>query len=662
MLIKFTRGTINQKPIVPNREWLVTNGIGGFASGTISGVLTRRYHGLLIAALNPPLGRTVLVSKIEESVQVDGHSFDLFTNSWDPGKFYDHGYQHLDQFHLDGTTPVWTYGLGDALLRKKIWMVQGENTTVLHYTYLRGRSPLSLMSRLFVNHRDYHATSQGRDWHMEIERQDNQLSIKPRESTDRFYIRASDGTFASAHDWYLRHYLAIEADRGLDMREDFLMAGTLATQLNPGQTLTLVCTTHSEQQPDGDALWLAQQAHEARLWAYGISELSSHDTSASENAPLRQLVLAADQFIVERATNHDKDGRSIIAGYPWFGDWGRDTMIALPGLTLATGRPEIARKILETFHHYVDRGMLPNRFPDQGERPEYNTADATLWYFEAIQAYLDSTQDLSLIETLFPTLEAIIEAHQKGTRYQIHQDPADGLLYAGEEGVQLTWMDAKVGDWVVTPRIGKPIEINALWFNALHIMADLAGKIGKDPLPYQQMIAAMQPAFQRFWHEAVGYCFDVIDGPHGHETLLRPNQLLAVSLRYSPFDASQQKKIVDSCATHLLTPHGLRSLAPFEKGYTGRYGGSVIKRDGAYHQGTTWGWLIGPFVTAHYRVYQDARMARSFLDPLLNHLWDGCLGTMSEIFDGKVPFSPRGAFAQAWTVAEVLRVWKMLKE
>jgi predicted glycogen debranching enzyme len=332
-------------------------------------------------------------------------------------------------------------------------------------------------------------------------------------------------------------------------------------------------------------------------------------------------------------------------------------MISLPGLTLATGRPEVGARILHTFAHYVDQGMLPNRFPDEDEAPEYNTVDATLWYFEALRAYLAATSDEMLVNDLYPVLRDIVDWHQRGTRYGIQLDPEDGLLYAGQEGVQLTWMDAKVDGWVVTPRMGKAVEVNALWYNALRIMAEFARCLGKETQTYEDLADRTAEGFVRFWNGERGYCYDVIDGPDGDDPALRPNQLLAVSLEYSPLAAAQQRAVVDACARQLLTSHGLRSLAPDDPAYMGHYGGDRRQRDAAYHQGTVWGWLIGPFVQAHMRVYGDRGQARSFLRPLLQHLGGHGLGSLSEIFDGDAPFSPRGCTAQAWTVAEVLRAW-----
>jgi predicted glycogen debranching enzyme len=350
----------------------------------------------------------------------------------------------------------------------------------------------------------------------------------------------------------------------------------------------------------------------------------------------------------------------VIAGYHWFGDWGRDTMIALPGLTLTTGRPELARRILKTFARFMDRGMLPNRFPDAGEAPEYNTVDATLWYFEALRAYHAATRDDGLLKELYPVLEEIVRFHRAGTRYGIKEDAGDGLLKSGEPGVQLTWMDAKVGDWVVTPRTGKPVEINALWYNALRAMAGFARHLGRPAGPWDTLADRVKTGFERFWSKSAGHCYDVLDSPGGHDEALRPNQLFAVSLRESPLSPERQKRVVDTCARHLLTSFGLRSLAAGHPDYRGHYGGDQRERDGAYHQGTVWAWLLGPFALGHFKAYGDAATARSFLAPLADHLGDHGVGSIAEIFDGDPSFAPGGCIAQAWSVAETLRAWHEL--
>jgi predicted glycogen debranching enzyme len=362
---------------------------------------------------------------------------------------------------------------------------------------------------------------------------------------------------------------------------------------------------------------------------------------------VKQLVLAADQFIVNRPLKEDPDACSLIAGYHWFGDWGRDTMIALPGLTISTGQTEIARNVLCTFSRFVDRGMLPNVFPDMGETPEYNTVDATLWYFEAIRQYFAATKDEKFLSEIYPVMVEIIDWHGRDTRYNIHVDSADGLLYAGEPGVQLTWMDAKIGDWVVTPRIGKPIEVNAPWLNALVSMSHFAGVLNRSGKLYESMAEQARRGFQRFWNDSAKYCFDVIDGPNGQDVSLRPNQILAVSLQESPLTNAQQRAVVDACAHHLLSSFGLRSLAPEHPDYRGVYGGGPRERDSVYHQGTVWSWLLGPFVQAHLKVVGDPAEATSFLEPIADHIRTHGLGTASEIFDGDAPFTPRGCIAQA---------------
>ena len=637
-----------------SREWLCTNGIGGFASGTVAGMLTRRYHGLLVAALNPPLGRTLLVAKLDERVEYDGLACPLFTNRWGDGSVDPHGYREIERFRLDGTTPVWTYACADALLEKRIWMEQGANTTYVTYRLLRAGGPVTLKLTALVNYRDYHATTRAGAWQMRVEPVPAGLRVVAFEGARPFALLAEGAEACPAHGWYNGFDLAVERGRGLDAQEDHLHAGTFGATVEPGGALTVVVSSEAEPALDGAAAWQRRQAHEDDLRS-GWRRVRP----AGRPAPawIEHLVLAADQFVVRRPLPEEPDGRSVIAGYPWFGDWGRDTMIALPGLTLATGRPGVARGILRTFARFVDRGMLPNRFPDAGEAPEYNTVDATLWYFEAVRAYHEATGDAALLDELFPVLEAIVRWHRDGTRYGIGEDPTDGLLRSGEPGVQLTWMDAKVGDWVVTPRTGKAVEVNALWYNALRAMGLFARSLGRPADAWDAQGARVRAGFERFWNAGAGYCYDVLDGPEGHEEALRPNQILAVSLPASPLSPERQRRVVDACARHLLTSFGLRSLAPGHPQYRGRYGGGPRERDGAYHQGTAWGWLLGPFALAHFHTYRDADAALAFLQPLAHHLAEYGVGNIAEIFDGDPPFAPRGCIAQAWSVSETLRAW-----
>ncbi|MGJ3252614.1 MAG: amylo-alpha-1,6-glucosidase [Elainellaceae cyanobacterium] len=661
-MIAFGRDICSDLTLSEQREWLVTNGIGGYACGTISGLLTRCYHGSLTAALNPPLGRTLLVSKLEETVHYGGDRIPLSTNRWADGSIAPHGYIHIEAFYLDGAIPVWNFACRDALLEKRVWMEQGANTTYVRYQLHRATQPLTLTLKVLVNYRDYHQTTQANGWRMNITPIEQGVKVHAFDQATPFYLWADKGTLLEAHDWYYGFDLAIERYRGLGDRDDHLHAATLQVVLSPGDAISMVASTDPYANTDGTVALASRHQYELGL----LNRWSSTPYLITENAPdwIKQLVLAADQFIVDRPLLNQPDGKTIIAGYPWFGDWGRDTMISLAGLTVYTGRPEIARPILRTFAHYIDQGMLPNVFPDAGETPDYNTIDATLWYFEAIWSYYTATRDDDLLDELFPALADIIHWHQHGTRHNIHWDSTDGLLYGGESGVQLTWMDAKVDDWVVTPRVGKPVEVNALWHNALGIMAAIANILDKPHDTYQQLAQQTAHGFSRFWNSRMGYCYDVIDTPTGNDESLRPNQIFAISLSSSRspaliplLSADRQRCVLNACSQALLTSHGLRSLAPHDLHYQGQYGGNRHQRDGAYHQGTVWGWLLGPMAIAHLQIYQNPIQAQQILSPFANHLQSHCVGNLSEIFDGDAPMTPRGAFAQAWTVAEILRAW-----
>ena len=655
--IRFGREICGSLETAEQREWLVTNGIGGYASGTVSGNLTRRYHGYLVAALRPPLGRSLLVAKVEETASYDGRDYALATNRWTSGDVQPKGYVHIESFRLDGTTPVWRYALADALLEKRFWMRQGENTAYVQYSFLGGSGPVRLTIKALVNYRDFHSSTHAGDWRMKIASVERGLRITAYDGAIPFYLLSADAGFEPRHEWYRDYFLPMERYRGLDDHEDHLLAAKASVELTAGKDATFVLTTNARAELDGERGLAEHVERERHLSSRG----QEGDVPGESAAPawVRQLILAADQFIVKRGLPEEPDGRSVIAGYHWFGDWGRDTMIALPGLTLTTGRHEIAKKILFAFAGYEDGGMLPNNFPDAGGQLEYNTVDAALWYFEAVRQYFEATKEAETVAKLYPVLEQMVNAYLNGTRYRIHVDDADGLLYAGEEGVQVTWMDAKVGDWVVTPRIGKPVEVNALWYNALTTMARLAPIAGKSAEPFLKMAELARKGFDRFWNSGANCCYDVIDDPSlGNDASLRPNQVFAVSLPESPLSKEQQKAVVDVCARRLLTSHGLRSLAQDERGYQGHYGGGPRERDGAYHQGTVWGWLMGPFVLAHLRVYGDREAARSFLEPLGMQIFSNDLSTLSEIYDGDAPFTPRGCIAQAWTVAEFLRAWQ----
>jgi predicted glycogen debranching enzyme len=657
--VKFGREVCGNLEAAEAREWIVTNGIGGFASGTIAGCVTRRYHGLLIAALQPPVGRTLLVAGLDEIVRYAGAEYSLATHQWTSGAVEPKGFLNIQSFRLEGMTPVWTYALADALLEKRILMRQGENTTYVEFTLVRASGAIEMEMKALVNYRDFHGSTHAGDWHMRIDPVENGVKVVAFDGATPFYLKCAGATCEPRHEWYRGCFWPVEKERGLDDQEDHLFAAVFHKKLTVGTSVTFAATTEAQDAFDGGNARAKRSDHEAMLletWRAGNAK------AAECTNWLTQLVLAADQFIVKRSLPEHPDGRSIIAGYHWFGDWGRDTMIALPGLTLATGRADVARQILLAFAGYADNGMLPNNFPDAGGKPEYNTVDAALWYFEAVRQYFAATQDGRTLLQLFPTLADMIDAHVKGTRYNIHVDPADGLLYAGGPGVQLTWMDAKVGDWVVTPRTGKPVEVNALWINALETIAEFARLLARPSAGYEKLSAKAQKNFQKFWNEERGCCFDVIDVPGvGNDAALRPNQIFGVSLPVSPLTEEQRKAVVDVCAQHLLTSYGLRSLAPGEPGYQGHYSGGPRDRDAAYHQGTVWGWLLGPFVLAHLRVYGDRAEAMRFLEPLGISVHMYGLGTLGEIFEGDAPFTPHGCIAQAWTVGEVLRAMREIQ-
>jgi len=639
------------------REWLVTNGIGGFACGTVGEINTRRYHGLLMAALTPPVRRTLLVAALDIVVRYYSRQYRLSTHEFADGTIAPHGYLQLESFYLDDGLPVWRYALADALLEKRLLMAPGKNSTYVNFRVLRASAALDLEWTPLCSYRDYHSHSHG-GWAINLREIPDGFEIDAFPGARRYRVTCSGATFLRAAVWYWHVKHRVESARGLDDEEDLFQPGHLALSLEQGEQATIIASAESGAADNFSTV--REQIRRQQTTMPGTLPADTPDW-------IRQLTRAADQFIVQRDEHDQPAGKTIIAGYPWFSDWGRDTMIALPGLVLATRRFDIAASILRTFAAHVSEGMLPNRFPDGAEAPEYNTVDATLWYFHAVDQYTQRSGDPALAAELYPLLDDIIGWHHRGTRYGIKVDARDGLLAAGQDGVQLTWMDAKVGDRVITPRIGKAIEVNALWYNALCIMANYALQFDKkeQAIGYRSAATRVKTGFQRFWNEPRACLYDVIDGPEGesgadgrnYDGRLRPNQLFAVSLPYSPLETGQQQSVVDICARELLTSYGLRSLAPGEPGYVTYYRGSPRERDNAYHQGTVWAWLIGPFVDAHYRVYQDTASVRSFLEPFALHLSSACLGSISEIFDAEAPHTARGCFAQAWSVAELLRTW-----
>jgi predicted glycogen debranching enzyme len=633
---------------VTEREWLLTNGLGGYASATLCGMHTRRYHGLLVAALHPPGGRHVLVAKLEETLHRDGEAIPLSTNQY-PDTYYPEGYRHLREVSYDGTHLLMRFAVHEASLEKAIWMVPGENTTCVRYRNL-GTVPYELELTPLVNARDFHGETAAEaisfnvassEWQAGV-----QVHLRPAWMHDGFWIYAEAGQWWDDPAWYRNMVYVWERRRGLGDQDNHFAPGHLRAPLAPGDELTLLLTT----QPQGS------------LPSEMLAPLSREEGEAPELTLLRH---AAASFLVERHTVQSArltHGRTVIAGYHWFGDWGRDTMIALPGLCLTTGHAADAAAILRTFAAARAHGLLPNVFSDSGEGGAYNAVDASLWYVYAVDQYFQTTGDRALIEELRPALEEIIHYYRTGTDYGIGM-AADGLINADAPGWQLTWMDAKVGDWVVTPRAGKPVEINALWYHALRVMECFARDFGW-PGDYGELAEQVRDSFAAFWYPDGGYLYDVLgDAP---DARLRPNQIFAVSLPHSPLDYPRAKAVVDSVTQHLLTPCGLRTLAPGDPEYRGHYGGDQWSRDGAYHQGTVWAWLMGPYVEAYLRVHGHTSAAkahgRAVLQPLLHHVWDAGIGSISEIFDGDPPHAPKGTISQAWSVSEVLRAWALCRE
>ncbi len=647
--IEFDGAACSDLAPASTREWLETNGIGGFASSTIVGLNTRRYHGLLTAATRPPVGRKLLLSKLEETLFIDQARFDLATNQY-LGAIHPQGHRYLSSFRLD-PFPVFTYRIDDLALRKSVFLVHGENTVVIQYSLqgdLRGRQ-CALELRPLIAFRDFHCTTHANDAiRRDVETTSGQAAITPYPDLPSLRFAHNAPSIDTAGLWFYNFAYEREQERGLDSVEDLYSPFLLRFDLRAETPAVVIAST--ERHRAGDASDLEKREIERR------GRISA--AAPNDDAFTKILTSAADQFIVARG-----DQKSIIAGYPWFADWGRDTMISLPGLTLLTGRLADARSILHAFATSASQGMLPNSFPDTGQAPEYNTADATLWMFHAVHQYLRYTGDYDFVRSnLYQPLADIVAWHERGTRYGIRLH-SDGLLHAGEPGVQLTWMDAKIGDWVVTPRSGYPVEIQALWYNALRVIELLATRFG-DPGRASHYTALAEQCRTRFselfWNEAGGCLYDVLTDA-GPDSAIRPNQIFAVSLPFPLLDGDRALRVVEVVEWELLTPYGLRTLSPHDPDYHGRYGGDPCSRDSAYHQGTVWPWLLGPFLTAYIRVHQSSAESRGragrFLDPLRDHLWNDGLGQISEVFDGDPPHHPGGCIAQAWSVAEILRTY-----
>jgi predicted glycogen debranching enzyme len=641
--VRFGRGLCGDLAAAETREWLLTNGRGGYAMGTVAGTLTRRYHGLLVAAVDPPVTRRLIVARLDLDVLYDGRPYAISTNRWRSGALSPEGWRLTEAFALEDGLPSWTFALGDALLELTLAMPLGAEATGVLLRAVRARSPLEVRGRLIVADRDHHGGPLPDPRGFTFAPAASGCAIALPASRRTLHVTAPDALgVEAACERYEGYLLARETERGLQDADDYVHACTLAWRLSEGDAHGVVLSLDAPVVA-GAATVVATRRAENRARA------------ASQADALRgELALAGDAFVVTGG------GRTtVIAGYPWFTDWGRDTMIALPGLLLATGRTHDAAAVLRTFAAHVADGLIPNRFPDAGGPAEYNTIDASLWFVEAVRAYVEATGDEALLAELFPAIEAVIDGYRRGTRFGIGVD-ADGLVRGGADGVQLTWMDAKVGDRVITPRRGKPVEVNALWYNALRACASFAVRLGESANGYRADADKAAAAMERFWSAERGWCCDVLDGPDGDDATFRPNQLFTVSLHASPFGAERARSIVDACAARLWTSLGLRTLDPADPAYRGTITGTQTQRDEAYHQGTVWPWLLGPFVRAHLRAYGDRDRARTFVQPLIDALDAGAIGTLPEIVDGDPPHALRGCPAQAWSVAELIAVLKLL--
>ena len=629
-------------------EWLETNGLGGYASSTLTCTNTRRYHGLLVASLLPPVERVVLLSKLDERIIVNSQVVDLGMNEYQGGIVDPQGNLYLQGFQHD-LFPEFIYQVNFIRIKKTIVALHGENSTLIRYEVLAADQPFTLELIPLLAPRDFHSlTPQVPFRGLPAQFEEDTLHLNLGNVLPDLFIRAEGGGFTHEPDWYKSFEYRVELERGQDALENLYTPGYLGKRMEEGDILeVLVSTTDPRDRLPQD---LYEQEIKRRKKIIALDKTG--------DPFIRDLLLAADQFLVKRGTT----GMSILAGYHWFSDWGRDTMISLPGLCLVTGKLDIAKNILGVYARHVSQGMLPNRFSDYDEQPKYNNADATLWFFVAIYQYLQTSNDWDfVINEILPVLEDILSWHDRGTRYQIHT-AEDGLLYAGEEGVQVSWMDAKVGDWVVTPRIGKAVEINALWYNAWKIYGIMLGGAGKEEQARNALDRAnhiRQSFYAAFWNEEKNCLFDYVTGTY-KDASVRPNQLFAISLPFMLLDLNQARKVLASVEEKLYTRVGLRSLAPDDTMYLSKYHGNQYQRDAAYHQGVVWSWLLGPFVDSLIKVKGEKgrKQAKTVIENIKSHMQEAGMGTISEIFEAEAPFAPKGCIAQAWSVAEMLRVIK----
>ena len=654
------------------RQWLVTNGLGGYASGTLSGCLTWRYHGLLIAALSEPHGRTMLLNHLLESVQLPDGRWEQISDVEIPHDKSVPACRYLKEFRLENFLPVWRYEIDGVVIEKQLLLLHGQNTVHINYRLLSDHENILLQLRPFLHFRG-HEQPVTRDmpesYYLTISGQRYEVSTRQSPAL-RMMLKADDTCFSNDGGSRQEIFYERDAERGYESRGVLYSPGFFRFQVSPRQAATFIGSAESWEKMSALSPAEALELHHLRC-----ERLVQLAEPKARKGPAADLVLAADQFIIEpvgriadgaRASATGDEVRTVIAGYHWFTDWGRDTMISLEGLTLTTGRHAEAGWILRTFARHIRDGLIPNLFPEAEHHGLYHTADATLWFFHAIDRYLAYTDDRHTLQSLLPRLSDIIDHHLRGTRFGIRVDPKDGLLMQGAEGYQLTWMDAKVDNWVVTPRRGKAVEINALWYNALRLLENwLREEQGADAArPIAEQAQRAYDAFnRRFWYANGNHLYDIVDGENGDDIACRPNQVIAIALKHPVLDPARWQDVLRVVREKLLTPVGLRSLAPGHKNYKPRYFGDLRARDAAYHQGTVWAWLIGPFIDAWQKTFpEDRKTLEHCLDGFTSHLNEGCVGSINEIFDAEAPFTPRGCIAQAWSVAEVLRCMAMIAD
>jgi len=611
--------------ISTRREWVLPNGIGGYAMGTVSGINTRRYHGHFIASTHPPTGRMLLLGGVDATASFGGTRLPLSSNQY-PGVVYPDGFAYLKSFEATDRTVTWHYAQGTVSIEKQLEVEAGRNAVKIRYTN-KGKKAVELALRPLVCHRDHHGDFAERSGYPQSIEFGEDVTIVSEGETSIVFGH-SGAKRIPVHGWYYRFEHARESDRGLHPRDDLYCPCEFKVDLQAGQTFTLLV---SDQEGD--------------------SEVDSAEAFSTNAVSLKAaLESAAGKFVVE--TNRRS---SILAGYPWFTDWGRDTMISLPGILLVSGRFQTARELLSAYASQLRRGLIPNRFVERGEEPDYNTVDATLWFGNAIYRTLSAEWDETFARKMYATLQEVVQWHRKGTDFGIHVDPSDGLLCQGEHGVQLTWMDAKIGDWVVTPRHGKPVEINALWINLLRVIEWIGGRIGEDTTDVVKLAELGEKNFEaKFWHPIRGHYLDTCEP---NDASLRPNQVLAMSLPFSPVDPEHARRALEVVRQELLTPVGLRTLGPKEPGYKGRFEGPLPELDAAYHQGTVWPWLLGSFVTSLVKFTGDVAEGRRILKEAREMLSECGIGGISEVYDGDAPHRPNGCPWQAWSVAEIRRAW-----